>query len=81
MISLDNDVRHYYHCFVVMDKDKKRFIDISLPFTFSIDNNIEYCLGLLVEGDDIIMTYSLNDSCSKIIKIPLSDFKKRVMLN
>ena len=81
LVTMINGVRQYYHCFVVMDKEKLQPLDISLPFTFTRDNNIEYCLGLLYDQGNLIISYSLNDSTSNILKVPLSEFKKRVYLN
>ena len=81
LVIMKDNKRHYYHCFVSIDPKEFKLIDISLPFTFSRDCNIEYCLGLLHDGDDLIITYSLNDSCSKILKVPIVEFKKRVFLN
>jgi tetratricopeptide (TPR) repeat protein len=58
--------RHYYNMMVVFDLELnlKRY---SAPFKFS-DQPIEYCLGLVVEEDQVIMTYSVWDR-STIIAI------------
>lgn len=81
LVIMKDNKRQYYHCFVTIDPKEFKLIDISLPFTFSRDSNIEYCLGLLQDGDDLIITYSLNDNCSRILKVPIVEFKKRVFLN
>ena len=81
LVTMHNNKRLYYHCFVMLDKETFNVKDISLPFTFTNNNNIEYCLGLLKQDDDLIITYSLNDNCSKILKVPIVEFKKRVFLN
>ena len=48
--------RHYYHVFVVFDKNME-LLRYSAPFKF--DNEcIEYCLGLIVENNRVIATYS-----------------------
>ena len=78
---MKDNKRQYYHCFVTIDPKEFKLIDISLPFTFSRDSKIEYCLGLLQDGDNLIITYSLNDNCSRILKVPIVEFKKRVFLN
>jgi tetratricopeptide (TPR) repeat protein len=56
--------RHYYHILVVFDEELslKRY---SAPFKFEEDS-IEYCLGLVVEKERVIMTYSTWDRTSKI---------------
>jgi len=56
--------RHYYHLFVVFDKSMK-LLRYSAPFKFEGDC-IEYCVGLVVEEDRIIVPYSTWDRTSKI---------------
>lgn len=50
--------RHYYHIIVKFDKDMnlKKY---SAPFKFNDENNeIEYCLGIIVEDRRILISYS-----------------------
>ena len=56
--------RQYYHMLVVFDQmlNLKRY---SAPFKFE-GESIEYCLGLVVETDRVIMTYSTWDRTTKI---------------
>jgi len=56
--------RHYYHMLVVFNEDLtlKRY---SAPFKFA-GEHIEYCLGLVVEKERVIMTYSTWDRTTKI---------------
>jgi tetratricopeptide (TPR) repeat protein len=56
--------RHYYNMMVVFDSslNLKRY---SAPFKFS-DQPIEYCLGLIVEEERVIMTYSVWDRSTMI---------------
>jgi tetratricopeptide (TPR) repeat protein len=56
--------RHYYHLFVVFDKSMK-FLRHSAPFKFE-GECIEYCIGLVVEEDRIIVPYSTWDRTTKI---------------
>jgi len=56
--------RHYYHIIVVFDEDMN-LLRHSAPIKFS-DNCIEYCLGIVVEDNRIIMTYSTMDRTSTI---------------
>lgn len=56
--------RHYYHILVVFD-EQLNLQRYSAPFKFESES-IEYCLGLVVEADRVIMTYSTWDRTSKI---------------
>jgi hypothetical protein len=56
--------RHYYHMFVILDKDNysvKRYSDL---FTFE-GEKIEYALGLIVTDNSIVISYSKwdRDAC------------------
>jgi hypothetical protein len=57
-------LRHYYHCLVVLDNNMelKRY---SAPFTFK-GEPIEYCIGLIVEEDRVIMSYSCWDKTTQL---------------
>jgi hypothetical protein len=56
--------RDYYHMLITFDNDMmlKRYSPI---FKFE-GENIEYCLGLIVEDDRVICSYSTWDCSSKI---------------
>ena len=54
--------RHYYHLVVVFDK-KMNLLRYTAPFKFE-GQAIEYCLGLVVEDERVIMTYSTWDRTS-----------------
>ena len=56
--------RHYYHCLVVLDNNMK-LKRYSAPFKFK-GEPIEYCIGLLVEEDRVIMTYSCWDRTTQL---------------
>jgi tetratricopeptide (TPR) repeat protein len=53
--------RIYYHCFVTLDASTLQVKRYSYPFKLS-DKNVEYCIGLVVEHDKIILSYSVHDS-------------------
>ena len=59
--------RNYFHAFVILDRmtlDVKRY---SFPFKFNqCKNEVEYCLGLVVEKDRVLVTHSVWDSESYI---------------
>ena len=63
--------RHYYHIIIVLDKTTLKFKRHSIMFKFN-GKPIEYSLGLIVEEDRIIMSYSQNDSTASIITVPMS---------
>jgi len=60
-----NKPRKYYHLFMVLDKDTLELKKYSHLFTFD-GTSVEFCLGLIVEEDRVIVSYSNNDSTSKI---------------
>ena len=47
---------------------------MSRPFKFE-NAPIEYCLGLIVNDDDVIFSYSVNDSTSNILCVPKKNLK------
>ena len=55
---------HYYHCLAVFDENMmlKKY---SAPFKFK-GEPIEYCIGLIVEQDRVIMTYSCWDRTTEL---------------
>jgi len=64
--------RRYYHLFMVLDKDTLELKKYSHLFTFD-GEGVEFCLGLIVEEDRLIVSYSNNDRTSKI---KIYDMKK-----
>jgi hypothetical protein len=59
---LKNGSGKYFHVFVIFDSELN-LIKYSQPFTF--DNKlIEFCIGLVVEEENILMTYSIYDNSS-----------------
>jgi tetratricopeptide (TPR) repeat protein len=56
--------RHYYHMIVVFDEYMK-LLRYSAPHKLS-DQPIEYCLGLVVDDDQIIISFSVWDRTSNI---------------
>jgi predicted GH43/DUF377 family glycosyl hydrolase len=63
LVSYDS-LRNYYHMFAVFDKDLN-FLRHSAPFVFE-DQCIEYCLGLIVEDDRVLLTHSTWDRTTKL---------------
>jgi hypothetical protein len=56
--------RQYYHMFVILDKELN-LLRYSAPFKLS-DASVEYCLGLIVKEDKVIISYSEWDRTTKI---------------
>jgi tetratricopeptide (TPR) repeat protein len=63
IVSYENP-RNYYHMIVIFDEQMK-LLHYTSPFNFE-NEKIEYCLGLIVENDRVIMTYSTWDRSTKI---------------
>lgn len=57
--------RHYYHIFATFDLDMN-LLKYSAPFKFE-GESIEYCLGLVVEDERVICTYSTWDRTTKLV--------------
>ena len=57
--------RNYYHSIVILDIHTYNIKRYTIPFKFS-PNNTEYCLGLIVEDERVIMTHSVADNTSFI---------------
>ena len=64
----ENLPREYYHCIIILDEKTLEIKKYSKPFYFSknYDYTIEYCLGIIVEKNRLILSYSIMDSQSYI---------------
>jgi tetratricopeptide (TPR) repeat protein len=56
--------RHYYHVIVVFDCDMN-LLRYSAPFKFDSDP-IEYCLGLVVKDNNVVISYSTWDRSTRV---------------
>jgi len=56
--------RNYYHMLVILDENMD-LLRYTAPFKFE-DVKIEYCLGVVVEAERVIMAYSTWDCSTKI---------------
>jgi hypothetical protein len=65
--------RRYYHMVLVFDDAMTKLRRISPSFNFE-NQNIEYCLGLVVEQDRLLFSYSTWDETSKIAVSNRSSF-------
>jgi tetratricopeptide (TPR) repeat protein len=59
------DPRHYYHLFIVLDKNTLELRKYSYLFRFDKEK-VEFSLGLVVEDDRLIVSHSNWDRTSKI---------------
>ena len=57
--------RQYYHCVVILDSETLAYKAHSRFFTFE-GEKIEFCLGIIVKEDNIIMTHSCWDRTSQL---------------
>jgi hypothetical protein len=60
---------HYYHRFLIWDKDWN-VKSLSKPFKF-MGAMIEFCCGLLVKDNNLIMSYGYQDNAAYALKMPI----------
>ncbi len=61
--------RHYYHILVILDATTLEYKRHSILFKFH-DDCIEYALGLVVEAERILISYSRMDRTSAVLALP-----------
>jgi len=71
--------RRYFHQFVVLDKTSFKPIKFSVPFYFN-NFKIEYCNGLMIKGNELIIIFSQNDADPCILKTSMNRINK-LMIN
>lgn len=69
--SDENTQHHYYHYFVIWDKDFN-VIRISQPYKFE-GEPVEFCCGMAIKDDFAYITYSVMDKDASIMRIPMAD--------
>lgn len=69
--------RHYYNLIVVLDARTMAYTRHSILFKFHGDC-IEYALGLVVEPERVLMSYSRMDRTSAVMAIPRSVVQKEL---
>jgi len=62
----NGNLREYYHMIVVLDSETHELLKYTVLFKFTIDTPIEYCLGIVVEQDKVILSHSVRDEESYI---------------
>ena len=73
--------RHYYHMMVVFNSDMTKLLRYSTPFKFTNNNCIEYCLGLVVEKNRVLISYSTMDRTSHIAVYEKKYIKTKLINN
>lgn len=63
--------RAYEHRFIVLNRGANRLIGQSLPFYFDVPRAIEYCAGLAVKGQHVVMTYGAVDRTAWVASVQL----------
>jgi hypothetical protein len=69
LVVSDRGGRVYLHRFVRTDRDL-RITDISLPFYF-IHPTVEFCCGLAVGTDDVVVSFGFQDREAFVVSVPL----------
>jgi hypothetical protein len=69
--------RTYYHLIVILDAKTLVFKRHSILFKFS-DTWIEYALGLVVEADRLLISYSRNDASSSVLTLSRAVVEKEL---
>jgi tetratricopeptide (TPR) repeat protein len=69
--------RHYYHAIVVVDAATFKYKRNSILFKFHGDC-IEYALGLVVENERVLMSFSRMDRTSSVVVVPRSTVDKEL---
>ncbi|CAB4124271.1 hypothetical protein UFOVP49_109 [uncultured Caudovirales phage] len=59
----------YRHAFIVWDKDWN-IIKYGEPFTL-MNTEIEFCAGMAVYGDSVLITFGITDNAAYLLKAPL----------
>lgn len=80
--SANESFRTYYHMFIILDGATLHIRRMSKCFTFE-KQKIEYCLGFVLEKDEIVFTYTTFDKNPRILRVDrskmelqLSDFQE-----
>lgn len=79
--AVPNNIRRYYHAIVILDYKTLKFKQMSNLFKFDKKQSIEYCLGIIVNDDEILMSYSIFDNSSYVGKYKRDDFCRKIELN
>ena len=59
----------YYHRFVLWDKNWN-VLKYSKEFNF-MSGDVEFCIGMAIQGDNLLMTFGFQDNAAYILKVPV----------
>ena len=71
--------RHYYHLLIVLDSTTLEYKRHSIMFKFH-DDCIEYALGIVVESERILISYSRMDRTSAVLALSRATVDKELFL-
>jgi hypothetical protein len=60
----------YYHRFVIWDKDWN-IVKLTTPFQF-LTGQIEFCCGLAVHNNNLLITFGFQDNAAFLLKMPIN---------
>jgi len=60
----------YYHRFVIWDEDWN-IVRLTEPFHF-LTARIEFCCGMVIHQDNLLITFGFQDNASYLLKMPIS---------
>jgi predicted GH43/DUF377 family glycosyl hydrolase len=67
----------YKHRIMLLDRHDLKITKISNTFDF-MNGSIEFCIGLVDLGDDIIISFGYNDNCSYAVKCSKNNFNELI---
>jgi tetratricopeptide (TPR) repeat protein len=77
IVYLEEIPRHYFHIFVIFDIKTMKFKRHSMMFKFT-ESVIEYCLGFVIKGNQMSISYSTMDRTSNVMVINKDQIEKEL---
>lgn len=74
LIDESRKIRSYYHMIVVLDSKTLELKKYSLPFRFNDIYRVQYCIGLEMINNEVLISFSEIDRSSKLIIISRDEF-------
>jgi len=69
--------RDYYHRFYTFKKDEDfDVIQMGRDFKFPSNSSVEFAAGLDRDGDDVVISFGVNDCHSYLLRMPLKEVKR-----
>lgn len=70
-VNFDSPPRRVYqHRFILIDHTTGKLVRISPPFCFE-GRGLEFAAGLAMMGDDLVISYGIDDARAYLMKVPL----------